>query len=45
MEVSIPALLAVLQKAKSISELAQFFMESPLDGLRGTGGSTTKPAP
>ncbi len=45
MEVSIPALLAVLQKAKSISELAQFFMESPLDGLRGTSGSSTKPAP
>ena len=34
MEVSIPALLAVLQKAKSVSELIQFFMESPLDGDR-----------
>jgi hypothetical protein len=47
MEVSIPALLAVLQKAKSISQLAQFFMESPLDGLRGNGGngSAAKPAP
>ena len=52
MEVSIPALLAVLQKAKSVSELIQFFMESPLDGLRGSAGSTTggseqpaKPAP
>jgi hypothetical protein len=51
MEVSIPALLAVLQKAKSMSELIQFFMESPLDGLRGnsaaSGGSSTpqKPAP
>jgi hypothetical protein len=50
MEVSIPALLAVLQKAKSVSELIQFFMESPLDGLRGNngagGGSTLqKPAP
>jgi len=41
MEVSIPALLAVLQKAKSVSELIQFFMESPLDGLRGQA----KPAP
>jgi hypothetical protein len=52
MEVSIPALLAVLQKAKSVSELVQFFMESPLDGLRGNGGNTSssgerpaKPAP
>jgi hypothetical protein len=51
MEVSIPALLAVLQKAKSVSELIQFFMESPLDGLRGnsaaSGGSSApqKPAP
>jgi len=47
MEVSIPALLAVLQKAKSISELMQFFMESPLDGLRGNGGANAeaKPAP
>jgi hypothetical protein len=51
MEVSIPALLAVLQKAKSVSDLIQFFMESPLDGLRGnsatSGGSSAsqKPAP
>ena len=52
MEVSIPALLAVLQKAKSVSELVQFFMESPLDGLRGSGGNNAssserpaKPAP
>jgi hypothetical protein len=46
MEVSIPALLAVMQKAKSISELVQFFMESPLDGLRGNNGATeAKPAP
>jgi hypothetical protein len=43
MEVSIPALLAVMQKAKSISQLVQFFMESPLDGLRGN--APTKPAP
>jgi len=35
MEVSIPALLAVMQKASSISELVKFFSESPLDGLRG----------
>jgi len=52
MEVSIPALLAVLQKAKSVSELVQFFMESPLDGLRGNGSNSAgtgerpaKPAP
>ncbi|MBM5808359.1 MAG: alpha/beta hydrolase [Cyanobacteria bacterium M_surface_9_m1_291] len=48
MEVSIPALLAVLQKAKSVSELIQFFMESPLDGLRGSvgngAGSSERPA-
>ena len=41
MEVSIPALLAVMQKAKSISQLVQFFTDSPLDGLR----TPTKPAP
>jgi hypothetical protein len=35
MEVSIPALLAVMQKASSVSELVKFFSESPLDGLRG----------
>ena len=52
MEVSIPALLAVLQKAKSVSGLIQFFMESPLDGLRGSAGDgagtserPAKPAP
>jgi hypothetical protein len=45
MEVSIPALLAVLQKAKSVSELIQFFMESPLDGLRGSSERPAKPAP
>jgi len=45
MEVSIPALLAVLQKTKSISQLVQFFMESPLDGLRGGSERPAKPAP
>ena len=35
LEVNIPALLAVMNKAKSISELVQFFSSSPLDGLRG----------
>jgi hypothetical protein len=45
MEVSIPALLAVMQKAKSVSQLVQFFMDSPLDGLRGHGAADSKPAP
>jgi hypothetical protein len=45
MEVSIPALMAVLQKANSISQLVQFFMESPLDGLRGGSERPAKPAP
>jgi len=35
-EVSIPALMALMQKASSISDLVRFFSESPLDGLRGT---------
>ena len=34
MEVNIPALMAVLEKAQSISGLVQFFSESPLDGLK-----------
>lgn len=35
LEVSIPALLNLMNKARSISELVRFFSESPLDGLRG----------
>jgi hypothetical protein len=35
MEVNLPALLALLEKANSISELVRFFSESPLDGLQG----------
>lgn len=42
LEVSIPALLSLMGKASSISELVRFFSESPLDGLRGEDGS--KPA-
>ncbi|OUW48101.1 MAG: hypothetical protein CBD47_03410 [Synechococcus sp. TMED187] len=34
MEVNIPALMAVIEKAQSISSLVQFFSESPLDGLK-----------
>ena len=35
LEVSIPALMNVLVKAQSISQLISFFSDSPLDGLRG----------
>ena len=52
LEVRIPALLAVMEKAKSISQLVQFFTDSPLDGLRGEPGKAkaapatpAKPAP
>ena len=34
MEVNIPALMAVIEKAQSISGLMQFFSETPLDGLK-----------
>jgi hypothetical protein len=37
LEVSIPALLSLMSKASSISDLVRFFSESPLDGLRGEG--------
>jgi hypothetical protein len=33
--VSLPALLGLMGKASSISDLVRFFSESPLDGLRG----------
>ncbi len=33
--VSIPALMGLIGKASSISDLIRFFSESPLDGLRG----------
>ncbi|MDA0717256.1 MAG: alpha/beta hydrolase [Cyanobacteria bacterium] len=35
MKVSIPALMNLLSKASSITDLVRFFSESPLDGLRG----------
>lgn len=35
MEVNIPALMGLISKASSITELVRFFSESPLDGLRG----------
>jgi len=37
MEVNLPALLGLLEKANSISDLVRFFSESPLDGLQGNG--------
>ena len=47
LEVNIPALLAVMQKASSISQLVSFFSDSPLDGLRGDADAekNQKPAP
>lgn len=45
LEVSIPALLSLMGKASSISELVRFFSESPLDGLRGEGGGKTAGTP
>jgi hypothetical protein len=44
LEVNIPALLAVVQKASSVTELVRFFSESPLDGLRKNGGETPSQA-
>ncbi len=35
MEVSIPALLSLMDKTSSISDLVRFFSEAPLNGLRG----------
>ena len=37
MEVNIPALIAVIEKAESIAGLVQFFSDSPLDGLKDGG--------
>lgn len=45
LEVSIPALLSLMGKASSISELVRFFSESPLDGLRGEGGGKAAGSP
>ena len=50
MEVNLPALMALIRKTSSITELVRFFSESPLDGLRGEGqppstSSLQAPAP
>lgn len=42
LEVSIPALLSLMSKARSISDLVRFFSESPLDGLRGSAAAGTE---
>lgn len=39
LEVNIPNLIAVAERASSVTELVRFFSESPLDGLRGTDGA------
>jgi hypothetical protein len=36
LEVNIPNLITVVERASSVSELVRFFSESPLDGLRGS---------
>jgi hypothetical protein len=38
LQVDIPALMALIEKASSVSELVRFFSESPLDGLRNGSG-------
>lgn len=44
--ISLPALMSLMKKASSISDLVRFFSESPLDGLRGSGaGASAAPAP
>ena len=44
MEISIPALLSLMNKASSISELVRFFSESPLDGLKGNDSAPAGPS-
>ncbi len=45
MAVSVPALLVLMEKTASISELVRFFSESPLDGLRGPAATAPVPGP
>ncbi|MEB3261842.1 MAG: alpha/beta hydrolase [Cyanobacteriota bacterium] len=45
LELSIPALMSLMGKAGSISDLVRFFSESPLDGLRGENTGTTTVTP
>jgi hypothetical protein len=39
LEINIPNLIAVAERASSVSELVRFFSESPLDGLRSNEGA------
>jgi len=41
--VSLPALMGLMSKASSISDLVRFFSDSPLDGLRGDGAAEARP--
>ena len=41
LEVNLPALMALIKKTSSVTELVRFFAESPLDGLRSD--TTDKP--
>lgn len=55
LEVNLPALMALMNRASSIADLVRFFSESPLDGLRsdqaesspsaGSAGPGSEPAP
>jgi hypothetical protein len=38
LQVDIPSLMALIEKASSVTELVRFFSESPLDGLRNSDG-------
>ena len=42
--VSLPALLGLMGKANSITDLVRFFSDSPLDGLRGSAQPLPAPA-
>ena len=42
--VSLPALMGLMGKANSISDLVRFFSDSPLDGLRGDAPAASAPA-
>lgn len=43
--VSLPALMGLMSKASSISDLVRFFADSPLDGLRGEAPAAASPTP
>jgi hypothetical protein len=42
--VSLPALLGLMGKASSITDLVRFFSDSPLDGLRGSAAPLPAPS-